>query len=105
MQVFENGQVGIITFRGSTTKTSSWIENMYTAMIPATGIVILDGEKLPYKFASDTAAAVHSGYALAVMLLKSTIIDQINKLNAKGIYDILLTGHSQGVALAHLTHA
>ena len=33
------------------------------------------------------------------------MVDQINKLNDKGVYDIIITGHSQGGALAHLTRA
>jgi triacylglycerol lipase len=104
-QVYEKGNVGVINFRGSTDQISSWIENMYSAMIPASGIIMLDKKKHPYKFAKDTAAAVHAGYSLAVVLLSPTIKEQIKKLNAKGIHNIIITGHSQGGALAHLTHA
>lgn len=104
-QVYECEKVGIINFRGSTSKTSSCIENFYSAMIRAEGIIKIDNKDCAYKFAADTAAAVHAGYALAVVLLSPVLIEQINELNTKGIYNILITGHSQGGALAHLSHA
>jgi len=104
-QVYENDSVGVINFRGSTSKTSSWIENCYSAMIPGKGVIIIDSENVPYRFAANINAAVHSGYALTVVLFAPAIIEQINILNAKGIYNIMLTGHSQGGALAQLSHA
>jgi hypothetical protein len=104
-QVYEKGNTGVINFRGSTSKTSSWVENIFSAMIPAIGIIKVDSTKLHYKFASDSSAAVHSGYALAVVLLSHLLIEQIDSLNNKGIYHILITGHSQGGALAHLCRA
>jgi hypothetical protein len=104
-QVYEKGDVAIINFRGSTAKITSWIENMYSAMIPAEGIIALDKTKHHYKFAMDTGTAVHAGYALAIVLLSSTIVDQVKQLNDRGIHHIIITGHSQGGALAHLTRA
>jgi len=104
-QVYESDSVGVINFRGSTSKASSWIENIYSAMIPGEGIIIIDHKNILYKFAADKSAAVHSGYALTVVLLGPILIEQINNLNTKGIYNILITGHSQGGALAHLSRA
>lgn len=104
-QVYTHHQVGIINFRGSTDQISSWIENFYSAMIPAQGTIQLNKQAHPYCFAQDSAAAVHSGYALAVVLLSPSLINQIQQLNDKGIYDILITGHSQGGALANMTRA
>ena len=104
-QVYESDNLGVINFRGSTTKTSSWVENVYSAMIPSSGAIKIGSKKHPYKFATNTAASVHSGYALAVVLLSPTLIEQINKLNAKNIYNILITGHSQGGSIAHLSRA
>ncbi|BDS09411.1 lipase family protein [Aureispira anguillae] len=104
-QVYTKEKIGVINFRGSTDQISSWIENMYSAMIPAKGVMLLNKKEEAYCFAQDSAAAVHSGYALAVVLLSSTIINQIQQLNQQGIYDILITGHSQGGALANMTRA
>jgi len=104
-QVYEIDSLGVINFRGSTNKTSSWIENFHSAMIPSKGIIKIDSVNVNYNFATSKNSAVHSGYALAIVLLGPQLIEQINKLNAKGINNILLTGHSQGGALAHLSRA
>ena len=104
-QVYEGNNIGVINFRGSTTKASSWVANVYSAMIPSSGVIKIGSENRSYKFAIDTAASVHSGYALAVVILSPIIIEQINELNAKNIYNILITGHSQGGALSHLSRA
>ena len=101
-QVYVKGKTGVISFRGSTAKTSSWLENFYSAMIPAQGIIKVNNRELPYIFAKDTAAAVHSGYALAAVLLGPVVVEQIKLLNSKGIYNILITGHSQGGSLANM---
>ncbi|MFT5648530.1 MAG: hypothetical protein ACI976_003230 [Aureispira sp.] len=104
-QVYTKGDLGVINFRGSTSQITSWVENMYSAMIPAKGVILLDKEEHPYCFAKDTSAGVHAGYALTAVLLSPTILDQIKKLNQQGIYSILITGHSQGGALANITRA
>ncbi|MFT5183187.1 MAG: triacylglycerol lipase [Flavobacteriales bacterium] len=101
-QIYEHGDVAVINFRGSTEKTVSWIENIYSAMIPAQGTIMLEGYAFNYAFAKDTAAAVHSGYALALADMSETIIHQIKDYNDRGIYQIMITGHSQGGALAQL---
>jgi hypothetical protein len=104
-QVYTKGDLGVINFRGSTSQITSWVENMYSAMIPAKGVILLDKEEHAYCFAKDTSAGVHAGYALTAVLLSPTILDQIKKLNQQGIYNILITGHSQGGALANITRA
>jgi hypothetical protein len=104
-QIYTKDKVAVISFRGSTNQIVSWIENMYSAMIPAEGVILLDQVEKPYCFAKDTGAAVHAGYALAVVLLSPTILNQIKDLNQQGIYNILITGHSQGGSLANMTRA
>lgn len=104
-QVYENDSIGIINFRGSTASASSWMENMYSAMVPAKGKMNLDYKNYPYTFARNSSAAVHSGYALTVLLFSKLLKERINVLNEKGIHNIIFVGHSQGGALAHLTRA
>lgn len=104
-QVYTRGKLGVINFRGSTDKKSSWLENIHSALIPVEGTITVQDKKFDYKFGNDTAAYVHSGYALSMAYLYEEILGQIKILNKQGITNIVLTGHSQGGALAILTRA
>lgn len=104
-EIYENGNIGIINYRGSTNKVISWVENCYSAMIPASGTITIDGEQSEYTFSNEQEAAVHAGYGLTIVVLSKTLKEQISALNSKGIYNIIITGHSQGGALATLTRA
>jgi len=102
-EVYENGVVGVINYRGSTANVFSWVENCYSAMIPAKGIIKVNDSSYKYAFSEDKNSAVHAGYALTIVILSDKIVEQIKNLNKKGIYDIIITGHSQGGALATMT--
>lgn len=92
----------VINFRGSTDKKISWMENFYSAMIPSKGTIQIKDRTINYKFAEDTAAHVHAGYALGIAYMNDDLRFHIKYLNMLGIYDIMLTGHSQGGALCQL---
>ena len=104
-QVYVKGNIAVINFRGSTDKQLSWIQNFHASMIPAKGVIKVNGKKFEYCFAKDTAAAVHSGYALGIAFLEQELMVRIKSLNNEGIYNIILTGHSQGGALANMFRA
>lgn len=104
-QIFLKGKTAIINLRGSTDKKISWMGNIYSTMIPAKGLIKVQGSSFNYMFARNKAAAVHSGYALALAYISPDILYHINSLNREGIYDIILTGHSQGGSLANLLTA
>jgi hypothetical protein len=104
-QIYNKGETGVISFRGSTSKRLSWMENINSAMIPARGVIKISGEDFQYCFARDTAAAIHAGYALGMAYLSKDLLYHINILNNQGIYNIIITGHSQGGALANLLRA
>lgn len=104
-QVYRKGDLGVLNFRGSTEKSISWMENIYSAMIPAKGFIVMQGDTFYYRFSEHPQAAVHAGYALGTAYLAKDIIRQITYMNTQGIYHFILTGHSQGGSLVHLIRA
>jgi hypothetical protein len=104
-QIYVKNDVAVIHFRGSTEKQLSWIQNFHASMIPAQGVMQVNGKKFEYCFSKDSSAAIHSGYALGIAFLHAELLHQIRDLNKEGIYNIILTGHSQGGALANMFRA
>ena len=95
--------VGILEVRGTTAKTSSWLENFYAGMVPATGTLqIAANEKFNYKLASDPEAAVHAGWLTGLACMAPDIIDKINEYYARGVKEYILMGHSQGGGIVFL---
>lgn len=96
-------QYAILTFRGTTREEGSWIENLFSAMLPAKGRIRLEKNKtVNYQFAEDERAAVHAGWAVGLASLLPELQEQLRSLKLKGLTHIYITGHSQGGALAHL---
>ena len=54
----------VLNFRGSTDKKSSWLENMYSSLVPAKDSIIKGENVFAYKCAEDQNAAIHAGYIL-----------------------------------------
>lgn len=98
-----DGQVAVISIRGTTASPVSWLENFYSAMIPAAGrLQLSDSTIFDYKFSKDEKAMVHTGWSIAVGYLAPTIEQQIQTYYARGVKEFLIMGHSQGAALAFL---
>ncbi len=91
-----------IDLRGTTSNIDSWLENLYSAMVPASGSFDFGGAPFTYKFAADSRAMVHVGWALGVCSMLPDITAAIKLWYSRGVRQILIEGHSQGGALAFL---
>jgi len=106
-QLWQKGDSAIIiNLRGTTKKSISWYENFYAAMIPAQGKMVLpDSSNVKYKFAKNKKATIHTGWAVGVQTMLPDILKHIKDANERGIYNIYITGFSQGGALVHVLRA
>lgn len=96
----------ILTFRGTSAEEGSWLENLYSAMVPAKGsIQINKTTHVDYQFAEDERAAVHAGWTVGFTTIMPQLHEQLRKLKKENIEYLYITGHSQGGALAHLCTA
>jgi len=95
--------VAIIAIRGTTASKESWMANFYSAMVPATGSLQLSPEDtFKYHLADNPMAAVHIGWLLSTAYLSKSIVIKIDSLYRHGIKRFIITGHSQGGAIAYL---
>lgn len=101
-----NNQAAVISIRGTTAHTESWLANFYAAMVPAFGELKLDKEEVfSYKLANNQKAAVHVGWLLSTAYLFMDIIPQMDSLYQHGTKEFKLIGHSQGGAITYLLMA
>ena len=98
-----NDGVGIISLRGTTLNAVSWLENFYAAMVPATGQLQLgSNETFSYKLAQNPRAAVHAGWVIGMAYLAKDIMPKLDSAVKAGTREFIVTGDSQGGALAFL---
>ncbi|MGL1888836.1 MAG: lipase family protein [Reichenbachiella sp.] len=101
-KVYQKQGIGVLCFQGSTDSKYSWMENFHSAMVPAVGELMVEKDTFRYSFSTEKKAAVHSGYILGIALMSKEILSQVERLNNEGVFDILVTGHSQGGSIALL---
>jgi len=95
--------VGVISIRGTTLLSASWLENFYAAMVPASGTITLGkNNRFSYCLANDTNAYIHTGFLLGLSYLAPSITQKVNEYYLNGIKDYIIMGHSQGGAIACL---
>jgi Lipase (class 3) len=96
--------VGIINLRGTVAKTDSWLANFFAGMIKAKGsLQINDSTNFTYQLANDDNAYIHVGWMIVVAHLAPYLTHCMDSLLAKGVRSFIVSGHSQGGALAFLT--
>jgi hypothetical protein len=95
-----------VNLRGTTNDLDSWLENFYSAMIPAQGSITLsDSVTFSYKFARDPKAMVHVGWTVGLGSMAPDIVRKVNQFYGLGVKQVIVEGHSQGGALAFLLSA
>lgn len=98
-----NDNIAVISIRGTTLKTESWLENFFAAMVPARGKLYLSAnDTFRYKLAEDKKAAVHIGWLIGMASIAKTVIPRIDSCYKSGIKEYRIFGHSQGGAIAYL---
>jgi hypothetical protein len=98
-----NDSVVILSLRGTVNKPESWLENFYAAMVPARGsLKLTDDYTFHYNFAKRENALVHIGWTVGTGFLAKEYMPVLETLLARGLSQVIVTGHSQGGALSFL---
>ena len=93
----------VISIRGTTSARESWLENLYAAMLPATGELQLTAtRRFTYQLAANPQAAVHAGWLLGMAFLADGVVHKVDSCYRAGTHDFILMGHSQGGAITFL---
>jgi hypothetical protein len=100
----DKGGVAVISVRGSIMTTTSFLANLYAAMVPAKGVLELERSfHFNYNLSDNPNAAVHVGWLVAMAYLSRDILPKIDSCYHKGgIKEFILTGHSQGGGITFL---
>ncbi|MFT3703407.1 MAG: lipase family protein [Agriterribacter sp.] len=98
--------IAVISIRGTTSASVSWLANFYAAMVPAQGQLQLSAtDTFSYKLASNPRATVHVGWLISMAYLVKDLMPRIDSCYNNGIKDFIIMGHSQGGAIAFLLTA
>ncbi len=86
-----NNGIAIISIRGTTLNTISWVENFYAAMVPAIGSIrISNTDTFSYQLAKNPRAAVHTGWLIGTAFLSKDILPKMDSLYKTGCKNIII---------------
>lgn len=105
-ELWSDGSRVVLSIRGTIPNPDSWLANMYAAMVPASGYLILaPNDTFHYQLATHPKAAVHVGWLMGAAFLGRDMLPKIDSCYTAGIRDFYITGHSQGGAISYLVTA
>ena len=105
-ELWIGNNTAVISVRASTNKEISWLADFQSTMTLANGSVSLTkSQTFNYNLSSNPKALVHTGWLLSLAYLVDDIESKIKEQSAKGIKDFIISGHSQGGAIAMLLRA
>lgn len=105
-QLWLDGDQAVISIRGTTKNSTSWLANFYAAMVPATGKIQLNTQDtFHYQLSTNPQSAVHVGWLISTGFLSADILPKLDSLYQQGTRNVLIMGHSQGGAIAYLLTA
>ena len=88
--------VAVISVRGTTITSASFLANLYAAMVSAKDELQLEKYfTFKYDLPDDPKAAVHVGYLISTAYLSRDILPKINSLYKCGFKEFIIAGHSQ----------
>jgi hypothetical protein len=98
-------RVALLSIRGTVPHPSSWMENFYSAMVPATGMIQVSPDTaFTYTLSEDPQATVHAGWTVGLAHMAPLMVQQVSKLmQEQQVSQLIVAGHSQGGALTFLT--
>ena len=103
LEINNDHSQAVVSIRGTTAATISWMANFYAAMVPAKGVLHLSAtHDFAYHLSDDSLAAVHVGWLVALAYMSDDIVSRIDSCYKAGIKDVIVFGHSQGGAIAYL---
>jgi hypothetical protein len=99
-------KIAVISIRGTTPKSESWLENFYAAMVPASGSMKLTNkDTFDYKLSENPRSSVHAGWLMATGFIAKGVLAKIDSCYRNGYRDVIITGHSQGGGISYLMTA
>ena len=94
--------LGVFVIRGTSGNANSWLENFYAAMIPAKGTLSFkDRASFEYSLADRSDATIHVGWTLGFSYMVDSLSILLESEIKSGITEFIVTGHSQGGAIAY----